>query len=327
MKKIVSFFGEHNPEFDDLNSEAEKYAASLGFEYSWVIERPFDINSVVSELKNADAGIIDVEPYGEAVFREISDRCKLLVRFGVGYDKVDLKSASKYHIAVARTTGANTQGVAEMAVSLMLAAHRKLKKNMKIVASGKWEKDITNEITGSTIGIVGYGSIGRTVSKLLQGFDCRIIAYDPFPNKDVMKENRVELVSLDYLFKNSDSITLHVPYSKETHNLVDSRLLAMMKTTAVIVNTSRGNIINEDDLYDSLIHERICGAALDVYSEEPLPVRSPLIALDNIILTPHVSSQTNESLWRIYKMAIDIASDFYQGKKVKDILNPDYITL
>ncbi|WP_320128706.1 phosphoglycerate dehydrogenase [uncultured Sphaerochaeta sp.] len=325
MKKIVSFFGDDNAIFRELNQEAEKYAASLGLEYKWVVEKPYDQASVIAELKKADAGIIDIEPYGETVFKEIHQNCKILTRFGVGYDKVDLKAASQYHIAIARTTGANTLGVAEMALTLMLSAHRKLKQNMNLVSEGNWEKDVTNEISDSTIGIVGYGAIGQTVAKLLQGFSCKLIAYDPYPNKEALKQNQVELVSLEELFKRSDSITVHVPYCTETHNLIDNRLLSLMKPTAVIVNTSRGNIIKEADLYTCLKEKRICGAALDVFATEPLPTSSSLLELDNIILTPHVSSQTRESLWRIYKMAIDITSDFYLGKDPGTILNPDYL--
>ncbi|MGH0053278.1 MAG: phosphoglycerate dehydrogenase [Sphaerochaetaceae bacterium] len=324
MKRIVSFFGEHNAAFDRLNRETAEYAESLGFEYRWVIQKPFNRESVIEELKNADCGLIDIEPYGSDIFEPIKDRCKLLVRFGVGFDKVDLKAASESHIAVGRTVGANTQGVAEMAMTFMLSSHRKLKENMKLVEDCNWIKDVTNELSGSTIGIAGYGAIGQAVSKLLAGFGCRIIAYDPYPNHEVAERNSVEFVSMEDLFMQSDSITVHMPYSEETHNTINKDLLSLMKPTSVIVNTSRGNIIHEEDLYNVLANHKICGAALDVFATEPLPVSSPLIGLDNCILTPHVSSQTYESLWRIYKMAVDITKEFYDGRTGRWLLNPDY---
>ena len=239
---------------------------------------------------------------------------------------MDLKAASKYNIAVARTAGANTIGVAEMALMLMLSAQRQLKSNMNYVAEGNWVKEVTHEITGSTVGIVGFGAIGQYVAKLLRGFDCNVIAYDPFPNQKVAEEYKVKMVSLEELFKTADSISVHVPYMKETHNLINAKLLGMMKPTSVIVNTSRGNIINEDDLYDALSQNKIAGAGLDVFAVEPLPLNSLLLKLDNIILTPHTSSQTEESLWRIYEMAIDITADFFEGRESKNILNPDYKT-
>jgi D-3-phosphoglycerate dehydrogenase / 2-oxoglutarate reductase len=324
MKKIVSFFGDKSDIFEELNKRASDYALSLGLEYKWAPQLPFDQQNVIDQLKAADAGIIDVEAYGEDIFKEINENTSLLVRFGVGYDKVDLEAASRYGIAVARTTGANTLGVAEMALTLILAARRKLKINQKCTDAGSWAKNVANETIQSTVGIVGFGAIGIALAELLKGFNCRIISYDPFPKKELMQQKGVELVGLEELFQTADVISLHLPYTKETHNLVNEELLSKMKSTAVIVNTSRGNIIDEQALYEVLAADKIGGAALDVFAKEPLPVDSPLLKLDNIILTPHVSSQTVESLWRIYKMAIDIAADFFSGKGSPHILNPDY---
>lgn len=324
MKRIVSFFGDTSDIFIDLNNRAAEYASSLDMEYIWSLQTPFNRERVIEELRKSDAGIIDVEPYNEEIFREMGERCRLLVRFGVGFDKVDLSAAAKRHIAVARTTGANTPGVAEMALTLILAARRKLKLNQKCVESGKWEKNVARATIGSTVGILGYGAIGQAFAELLKGFNCQIIAYDPYPKTDLMRQNGIELVSLEQLFTEADAISIHVPYSESTHHLVGARLLSLMKPTAVVVNTSRGNIIDEDALFDALASEKIGGAALDVFAKEPLPTDSKLIGLDNIILTPHVSSQTFESLWNIYKMAIDIAADFFAGKDSPHILNPEY---
>lgn len=324
MKRIVSFFGDKTEIFCMLNKQAEEYAASLGMEYRWVPQLPFSEESVIRELQNADAGIIDIEPYGESIFSQVKDSSKLLVRFGVGYDKVDLKAASRNGIAIARTTGANTTGVAEMALTLMLSCRRRINKYQARTKSGEWVKDIGNELIGGTVGIIGYGNIGRRLARLLKGFDCRILAYDPFPRKEVMKEDGVELTALEEVFRQADAISIHVPYTEETHHMVNKETLAMMKPTAVIVNTARGNIIDEEALYEALKSGQIAGAGVDVFAKEPLPTDSPLLTLENAVLTPHVSSQTVESLWNIYKMAIDISSDFFAGKGSPHILNPDY---
>ena len=146
MKKIVSLFGERSDVFDKLNEEARLYAESLGHEYVWAPQVPYQRSEAVDALKHADVGIIDIEPYDQEVFKDIADRTKLLVRFGVGYDKVDLKAASEFGIAVSRTTGANTLGVAEMAVSLILSARRMLRINQKCVESGKWTKNVAREM-------------------------------------------------------------------------------------------------------------------------------------------------------------------------------------
>ena len=324
MKKIVSFFGDRSDLMVGLNERAEAYAASLGLEYRWAPQLPFDEDDVVAELLNADAGIIDVEPYGEPIFSRIRGGAKLLVRYGVGYDKVDLAAASAAGIAVARTTAANASAVAEMALTLILTCRRRIKMSMSRTQSGVWAKDIGNEMLHTTVGILGYGNIGRRLKKLLTGFECEVLVYDPYLSAEAAEAEGVEPVSLEDLFRRADAVSIHTPYSPETHHLVGAELLGLMKPTAVIVNTARGNIIDEDALYEALRDGKIAGAGLDVFAAEPLPADSPLLTLDNAVLTPHNSSQTVESLWNIYKMAIDICADFFAGKDSPHILNPDY---
>ncbi|MCD8148920.1 MAG: NAD(P)-binding domain-containing protein [Clostridiales bacterium] len=174
------------------------------------------------------------------------------------------------------------------------------------------------------MGIVGYGNIGRRLARLLAVIDCRIRAYDPFPRKELMEADGVELRSLEDVFREADAISIHVPYTKETHHMVNKEMLSLMKPTSVIVNTSRGNIIDEDALYEALKSGIIAGAGIDVFAQEPLPLDSPLLTVENAVLTPHVSSQTVESLWNIYKMALDISTDFFAGRGSQHILNQDY---
>lgn len=324
MKRIVSFFGERTEIFERLNERAEVYAASKGLQYVWSEQCPYNRQKVIGQLQQADAGIIDVEPYGEEIFSQIKDSTKILVRFGVGYDKVDLKAASKNGIAIARTTGANTTAVAEMALSLMLAAKRHICVDNEMVRSGKWEKDVVGGLTGATVGIIGLGAIGKRLARLLSGFDCRILAYTPHPKAEDAKTLSVEFVDLDTLLRESDAISVHVPLNESTKNLIDREALAKMKADAVLVNTSRGGIVDEQALYEALRDRKIGGAGIDVFASEPLPMDSPLRSLDNIILTPHNSSQTVEALWNIYKMAIDIAADFFEGTMSPHILNPDF---
>ena len=326
MKKIVSFFATPSDTFQQLNQQAEEYAKTLDFDYRWVPQNPFQEEYVIQELKNADVGIIDVEPYGESIFREIQGHTSLLIRFGVGYDKVDLQAASRHGIAIARTTGANASGVAEMALTLILAARRGLRPNrIRCIETGTWIRHVAHETVGyGIIGILGFGAIGQILARLCRGLGCRVLAYDPYPNKALAQELGIELVTLDELFSTADAISIHVPYTPETHHIVDAHRLSQMKSTAVIVNTARGNLIDESALYDALKNHQIYGAGLDVFAQEPLPATSKLLELDNLILSPHFSSQTVESLWNTYKMAIDIASDFFNGQSSPHILNPDY---
>ena len=322
MKRIVSFFGERSDVFEELNRRAKEYAASRGFSYLWAPQQPFDTEKVAELLRQADCGIIDVDPYGEEMFQRIGPRPKLLVRFGVGYDKVDLAAATRHGIAVARTTGANTQGVAELALAMILASRRRLRPFYWQVARGEWKKTVVHETVGSTVGIVGFGAVGKTLASLLKGFGCTVLAYDPQMKPDQASHLGVKLVSLDELLVKSDAISLHVPYNKQTHHLINANALRQMKPSAVVVNTSRGNVIDEDALCDALEQQIIAGAALDVYGQEPLSIHSRLLEQENVLLTPHIASQTEESLWRIYQMAIDIAADFFTGKPCPHLLTP-----
>lgn len=327
MKTLVSFFGERSRLFQELNERAAAYAKSKDIEFVWAPQNPFDVDSVVEHLNNADAGLIDVEPYSDAIFDRMNDRCRLLIRFGVGFDKVDLPAASRHGICVTRTTGANKTGVAEMALTQILAARRQVMINRKTVESGVWVKNIGHELIGAKVGILGFGNIGMELAGLLSGFHCEVLAYDKYRDEEAAGRLGVRFAELDEIFLSCDAISVHLPYCPETHHVIDGDMLAKMKEDAVIVCTARGNIIDEDALYEVLRDGRIGGAGLDVYAQEPLPGTSPLMGLDNIILTPHVSSQTGESLWYTYRKAIDIMADFYDGKELdkSDLLNPDYV--
>ena len=281
---------------------------------------------MIRELNQSDAGLIDVEPYNEEIFSRMDPRCRLLIRFGVGFDAVDLPAATQHGIAITRTTGANCTGVAEMALTHILAARRQLFINRRVMESGVWEKNIGRELRLKKVGILGFGAVGMALAQLLQGFECEILAYDTYHNEEAAKRLGVRFAELDEIFSTCDAISVHLPYLPQTHHLVDANRLAQMKKDAVISCTARGNIVDEDALYDALSSGQILGAGLDVFAKEPLQADSRLLTLPNLILTPHVASQTYESLWNIYKKAIDICADFYDGKELGrgDLLNPEY---
>lgn len=325
--RFVSFFGESSPVFNELNQKARDYAAGKDIEYIWAPQKPYNKEQVIQYLNEAEAGLIDVEPYNDEIFDRLNGRCEILVRFGVGFDKVDLEAASRHGLCITRTTGANKTGVAEMALMMLLAAGRQVMINRETVNSGVWVKNIGRELIGKKVGILGFGNIGKALAKLLSGFDCEVLAYDVVRDEDAAKDLGVRFADLDEILETCDGISVHLPYNPQTHHLINAQALEKMKETAVIVCTARGNIIDEDALYDALKNHRIAGAGLDVYGVEPLPKDSKLIGLDNIILTPHVASQTYESLWNTYKKAIDIVSDFFAGKTLdrSDLLNPDYV--
>lgn len=327
MYKFVSFFGVRSPIFEELNQKAREYAATKDIDFVWVPQTPYNVDEVIEQLNEADAGMIDVEPYNEDIFGRMNDRCKLLVRFGVGFDKVDLRAASAHGLAVTRTTGANKTGVAEMALMMMLAVGRQVHLNRKTVVSEIWEKNIGRELIGKKVGILGFGNIGVALAKLLTGFDCEVMAYDVREDKEAAAAMNVRFTSLEEILTTCDAISIHLPYNAETDHLIGAEAFHKMKRDAIIVCTARGNIVDEEALYEALINHEIGGAGLDVFAKEPLDKNSPLIGLDNIILTPHVSSQTYESLWATYKKGVDIVADFFAGKELDrgDLLNPDYV--
>ena len=325
MKKVVCLYGTASEMTEKMNERAEKYAASRNLKYEWVPQQPWSAESAVEALRDSDAGIIDVEPYDEKIFSWIKDRCHLLVRYGVGFDAVNLKDASENQIAVARTTGANSESVAEMAFAMIMAAKRNFRINDSNVREGRWGRTIGQEMLGKKLGILGFGAIGKKLAALFSGFHVETAVYDPFLSKEQAEAAGVKSESLEKIFSTCDAISIHVPYTEDTRHLINAERLALMKETAVIVCTSRGNIVDEEALAEALKKHQILGAGLDVFAEEPLPADSPLIGLDNVILTPHVSAQTEDALWNMYKKAIDISADFLEGKDIGgDLLNPEY---
>lgn len=326
MWRMVSFFGDATDVFRELNEKTIQYAKEKNIAFIWHPMPHFDVDEAAKELSISDAGLIDVEPYDEEIFCRMGRRCRLLVRFGVGYDKVNLADADKYGIAIARTSGANRTGVAEMALTHLLAAGRQLGVNRKIMESGVWVKKLSYELPGRKVGILGFGNVGATLAKYLEGFGCEIVAYDVCKDQEMARKLHVRFTDLDEIFTTCDAISVHLPYNRDTHHLIDAKRIGQMKRNAVISCTARGHIIDEDALYDALAEHRIAGAGLDVYSTEPYPADAKLLTLDNIVLTPHVASQTFESLWNTYKKAVDIVADFFEGKELEkaDLLNPGY---
>jgi len=321
---VVSVVGGRTPENEALNAGAAARAEERGLDYRWVPTPRFDGEQVAAALRGADVGIIDADRYDESLIAALAGRCRVLVRFGVGFDAVDLEAATRHGIAVSRTVGANAEGVAELALGFALAARRRLISHDRVVQEGAWQRSITGGLWGATVGIVGFGAVGRVLAELVRPFRCRVLVFDPFLTSEVAGVERVE--TLDELLAVADVVSLHVPHSPETHHLMDARRLGLMPRGAVLVNTSRGGIVDEDALAAELAAGRLEGAGLDVFSVEPLPAGSPLRGIENLILTPHIASQTIPALESIYDMAIDIAAEWNETGVVPHLLNPGVLT-
>lgn len=253
------------------------------------------------ELPAADAVIAGLEDYGRELI-ESAGHLKVISRYGVGYDKVDLKAASDNHVAVTITPGANGDSVADLAMTLMLACAR----NVVVMDNGIKGRDQARpsgvEMWGKTLGVVGAGRIGKGVAKRCTGFSMRILCYDQYKDEKFQKECGAEYVDLDTLIRESDFITIHSPLTPETENMFGAEQFNAMKRDAILVNTARGGIVDETALYDALKNGVIRAAALDATVEEP-PYDSPLCTLSNCILTPHAGAATREAASKMGLMA------------------------
>lgn len=267
---------------------------------------------VVSDLiGDAEGVLVGMDRVGEVVL----SRCpnlKVVSKHGVGVDNIDLKAAQKYGVVVANAPGTNSVSVAEMAFTLILTLARQLPYFFEQVKKKDWGATRFGlELEGKTIGIVGFGRIGKTVGQFANAFGMKVLFFDPFISTDVSSYQKV---TLEQLFREADFITLHAPLSDETREMVNDKLLALMKKEAYLVNTARGELINEDALYRSLKENRIAGAALDVFTHEP-PFESPLFSLPNVIATPHISSHTREANLKMGNIAAENIIRVFAGQE------------
>ena len=244
-------------------------------------------SELIERLPGVYATIAGGEPYTDRVFDNAAD-LKVVARFGVGWDKVDVGAATRHGVAVAMAFGAVHESVADGAFALALGLGVNLIGHHKRVIEGAWGCDFHPGLWGRVIGIIGLGRIGRALAQRCRGFSMRVIAYDLAPDQTYAIEHDIELMSLEQLLAEADFISLHVPILPETRNMIGAEELRLMKPTSFIINTARGGLIDENALYSALVERRIAGAGLDVYSREP-PLGSPLLNLDNVILTPHVA--------------------------------------
>jgi D-3-phosphoglycerate dehydrogenase len=224
---------------------------------------------------------------------EKADRLKVIARYGVGVDNVDLSAARKKGIVVTNTPGANSVSVAELAVGLMLALARQIPEAVEAVHQGKWPRYSGVSLEGKTIGILGLGAIGKQLARRLTGFDCKIMAFDPYADSAYAKENHIELAPMDDVIRQADFVSLHLPLLPETRGIVDETFLAKMKKGSFLINTSRGEAIDESALLKALQSGHLRGAGLDAFTVEPPDPKNPLLALPQVVVTPHLGAQTD----------------------------------
>lgn len=281
------------------------------------------------ELKDAHVLLLSTAFKIDSEILRAAPKLEVISRTGVGVDNVDIQAASERNILVLNTPGANAISVAEHTIALMLALEKQLFLYDHEMRKGNFDirrSSLSSDIQGKTLGLIGCGGIGRLVAeKCIHAFGMKVIGYDPFITGTV---SGIELKEhIDDVFKEADFISLHIPLTEETRNLVDERLLRLMKNTAFILNTSRGGIVDEDALERVLREKTIKGAALDVFAEEPVEEDRSILELDNLIVTPHSAALTKECTYRVASDAVQGIMDYLEGKEPKYIFNKKLINI
>jgi phosphoglycerate dehydrogenase-like enzyme len=257
---------------------------------------------VAALAADADAAIVSTDPFDAGVFAA-APRLRVVARVGVGTDSIDLDAATAAGVVVTTTPGANHETVADHALALVLAAIRRVTEHDASVRRGEWDRAgaLTPwDMHGTTVGLVGYGAIGRAVARRLAGFGVELLVADPV----AAPEDRVELVTLEALLTRADVVSLHVPLGAATAGMIGARELARMRSHAILVNTSRGGLVDERALFAALRGGGLRAAALDVFADEP-PAPGGLAELPNVVLTPHVGGLSERSIRQMTALATD----------------------
>jgi D-3-phosphoglycerate dehydrogenase len=279
-----------------IHEKAIQLLKENGFEVT-IVEEPNE-DELARIIKGFDGLIVRSKPLVTRKVIESADRLKVIARAGVGLDNIDVKAAEERGIALINAPESSTQSVAELAIGLMLAVARKIAFSDRRMREGYWAKKeaMGVELSGKTLGVIGAGRIGSAVARIAKyGFNMHILYYDVACRDDLNKELGAECVSIEELLKRSDIVTIHVPLLPETRHMINEEKLRLMKKTAILINTSRGAVVDTAALVKALSEGWIAGAGLDVFEEEPLPKDHPLTKLDNVVLTPHIGASTKEA--------------------------------
>ena len=311
----------------DLKWEEEQLAkyAHVTFRYDQLKFKPEE--ELVAAIGDADMVLVNMVKMTENVINQL-EKCKLILRHGVGYDNVDVEAATARGIRVAYEPDYCMDEVAEHAIALMLAGWRKLNVGRKILEasseSGIWDFNAiypVYSVKGKTVGIIGCGRIGSLTLKKLSGFDVDILVCDPYLTGERQAELGIETVDLEPLLQASDMITLHATLNDETYHIIGEEQLQLMKPTAYLVNTARGGLIDTEALARALGENRIAGAAIDVYDKEPPDPNFELFRLENALLSPHLSWYSEEANWSMREKVMEDFVRFIEGRPPRFLIN------
>jgi phosphoglycerate dehydrogenase-like enzyme len=277
-----------------VEAEYAEVLRSAGFE---LVYPPRPVQLVESEMAEMLEGIYATLAGSETYTRKVlnsSPHLRVIARMGVGYDAVDLAAATDHGVAVTFTPGTNHDAVAELAFALILGLAKDLVTQHMGVRALKWPRRTNLPLRGRTLGIAGLGRIGKAVALRGEAFKMKLMAYEPFPDQEFVKQHQITLVPLERLLAEADFLSIHSPLTPETKHLINKKTLALMKPTAYLINTARGGLVCEADLIEALHNKKLAGAGLDVFEHEP-PLASPLFHMDNVLVTPHAAGVDYQS--------------------------------
>jgi D-3-phosphoglycerate dehydrogenase len=277
--------------------------------------KPLHEDQLIPLLDGCVGCIAGLDRYTAKVI-ENAGSLKVISRYGIGVDEVDLVAANARNIVVCNTPGANANAVADLAFALLLSIARKVSILDRKTREGQWPRSNGIELYGKTMGILGLGATGKAVARRAAGFSMKVIAYDPFMDMEFARSNGVISADFDTVIREADFLSLHLPLTDKTRYEISADVMKSMKKGAFIVNTARGGLIDEAAAYDLLVSGHLGGLGLDVYEEEP-PKKSPLFDLENVVLTPHTAAHTAEAIAAMADMAVQNLIDVLSGKDCK----------
>jgi D-3-phosphoglycerate dehydrogenase len=288
------------------------------------LDRPLRAQELCLLVEDADGYIAGLDQIDASVINA-ARRLKVIARYGVGIDTVDVRAATSRGIVVTNTPGANAGAVAELTVALILALARNLHAACNETRAGRWPRATGLAMRGRTVGLVGFGAVGRAVAARLAAFGCPVIASDPFADKSAAQGAGVGLVPLPKLLRAADFVSLHASLTPSTRAMVNENFLSRMKPASFLVNTARGELIDEDALVASLRAGKLAGAALDCFGVEPPRPDNPLLGLPQVIVTPHMAAHTDEATNLMGRMALEDCLAVLRGLTPQHPVNEDVV--
>ncbi|MBN1104382.1 MAG: hydroxyacid dehydrogenase [Deltaproteobacteria bacterium] len=287
------------------------------------------VETVIREIKGVAGVVVRTAPFPREIM-EAADTLKVIGRHGVGVDNIDVKAATEKGIVVVNTPLANATSVAEHTILVIGALAKRMLFMDKATREGRWEvrnEYRTVDLDGKVLGLIGLGRVGTMVAKkAMAAYDMTVMAYDPYVQPDLARSLGVALhQDVDEIFRRADVVSLHTPFTPQTRGLVSADRLRLMKPTAFLINTARGEVVDETALYEALKGGAVAGAALDVYAEEPPGKDNPLFSLDQVILSPHSAALTQECVIRMATGAAEGVMDVLRGKRPQFVVNPEVL--